>query len=85
MHWGFAHGPALTTTFPLSGAPSPVSVVLHILREAKASQQIAARHTMRLIPVTHTCYVSMEDVQQLAAKIAQESFPAGEAPWWAKG
>lgn len=70
--------PPLLLLVCVSGAPPPVELVIAVLEQVSATKQLPARHTMRLLPVTHTCFVSLDSVKELAATVAKECFPEGE-------
>jgi hypothetical protein len=56
-------------------------VVLDICRQVQASQSLPSRHLMRLLPVSHTCGISKDEITALAAKVAEKHFPTGRCGW----
>lgn len=40
--------------------------------------QVRVRYSSRLLPVTHTCFASLEAITELAKTVAREFFPDGE-------
>ena len=64
-------------SFPPDG-PSPQDVVVSIMKEAKATMTLRARNCSRFLPVTHTCFASIESIKEMASKVLAGHFPAGE-------
>jgi hypothetical protein len=73
--------PAAATAAAAAAAdcPSPEEVVLDICRHVQASQSLPSRHLMRLLPVSHTCGISKDEITAMAAKVAEKHFPTGAA------
>lgn len=53
-------------------------MVQHLLSESKKAQQVRVRYTSRLLPVTYTCFASMDAMAELAEKMVEQEFPGGE-------
>lgn len=76
---------ATTTASSLpADCPSPEEVAAEIAQHVRATRSLPSRHVMRILPVSHSCFVSQDDLQTLAAKVAEQHFPAGEGIgcWW---
>eukprot|EP00878_Enallax_costatus_P012720 GHUV01013284.1.p1 GENE.GHUV01013284.1~~GHUV01013284.1.p1 ORF type:complete len:251 (+),score=109.78 GHUV01013284.1:275-1027(+) len=57
------------------GCPTPEEVAAEIAKHVRATQSLPSRHVMRIIPVSHTCFVSEDDLKVLATKVAEQHFP----------
>ncbi|WIA13255.1 hypothetical protein OEZ85_006843 [Tetradesmus obliquus] len=69
----------LFVEFPTADdCPSPEEVVLDICRHVQATQSLPSRHLMRLLPVSHTCGISKDEITAMAAKVAAQHFPTGD-------
>lgn len=64
-------------SFPPEG-PSPQDVVVSIMNEAKATMVLRARNCSRFLPVTHSCFASVEAIKEMGAKVLQGHFPGGD-------
>ncbi|GAX79999.1 hypothetical protein CEUSTIGMA_g7439.t1 [Chlamydomonas eustigma] len=64
--------------FPDEAGPSPLDVVLSILREAQQTKILRARNCHRLLPLSHACYCDVEHIKELAPKALEGHFPSGE-------
>jgi hypothetical protein len=56
--------------------PSPAALVAHACERVAAAQQVQTRHCSRFYPVEHTCYASLDKVQELAEHVVAQHFPA---------
>eukprot|EP00878_Enallax_costatus_P042276 GHUV01049509.1.p1 GENE.GHUV01049509.1~~GHUV01049509.1.p1 ORF type:complete len:128 (-),score=15.35 GHUV01049509.1:94-477(-) len=63
-----------------AGCPTPEEVAAEIAKHVRATQSLPSRHVMRIIPVSHTCFVSEDDLKVLATKVAEQHFPKGRYP-----
>jgi tRNA acetyltransferase TAN1 len=61
--------------FPADG-PSPQEVVISVMKEAKATMTLRARNCSRFLPVTHTCFASVEAIKEISPKVLEGHFPA---------
>lgn len=57
--------------------PSPTALVQHVCAAVDASRVNSTRWCNRFYPIEHTCYASMEKIEELAAAVAAEHFPEG--------
>ena len=64
-------------SFPADG-PSPQEVVVSVMKEAKATMTLRARNCSRFLPVSHTCFASVEAIKEMAPKVLEGHFPAEE-------
>lgn len=55
--------------------PGPVEVVEAIMRDLKSSMVPRTRYTLRMLPITNTCFANMDSIKDLSAKLMPESFP----------
>jgi hypothetical protein len=74
-----AYTAAAAAAAAAADCPSPEEVVLDICRHVQAMQSLPSRHLMRLIPVSHTCGISRDEITAMAAKVAEKFFPTGAA------
>ena len=58
------------------GGPGPAALVQHACQRVSDSQQGAGRFCSRFYPVERTCYASMEKIEELAAQVVRDHFPA---------
>eukprot|EP00197_Chlamydomonas_leiostraca_P002346 CAMPEP_0202858320 /NCGR_PEP_ID=MMETSP1391-20130828/908_1 /ASSEMBLY_ACC=CAM_ASM_000867 /TAXON_ID=1034604 /ORGANISM="Chlamydomonas leiostraca, Strain SAG 11-49" /LENGTH=283 /DNA_ID=CAMNT_0049537229 /DNA_START=21 /DNA_END=868 /DNA_ORIENTATION=+ len=59
--------------------PGPIDVVLSICEEAAATKTLRGRHVNRILPITHTCFASVDEMKVLAPKLLGDQFPAEES------
>eukprot|EP00967_Tisochrysis_lutea_P135464 scaffold240456_cov18-Tisochrysis_lutea.AAC.2 len=57
--------------------PTPEDVVVSICEEASTSKVLRMRHASRLLPITHSCYASVEEMKKLAPRVLRPHFPDG--------
>eukprot|EP00877_Chromochloris_zofingiensis_P003690 jgi/Chrzof1/13321/Cz07g28250.t1 len=60
------------------GCPSPCAAVTSILQHVKDTRLVPARYVLRLLPIMQSCFVSMDEIQALGKKIAEQEFPEGD-------
>lgn len=60
-----------------AGGPDPSAVVLAACEAVAAAGSARTRFCARLCPVEATCFASMEKIQELAAQVVADHFPAG--------
>lgn len=62
--------------------PTPEEVALEIAAHVKKTRSLPARHLMKLLPVSLTCFASAEELKGVTAKMVERDFgtggPAGE-------
>lgn len=56
--------------------PSPAALAQHACQRVADSHQSETRFCSRFYPVEHTCYASMEKIEELAEQVAARHFPA---------
>ncbi|KAL4852951.1 THUMP domain-containing protein 1 [Chlorella vulgaris] len=56
--------------------PSPAALAQHACQRVADSHQSETRFCSRFYPVEHTCYASMEKIEELAEQVSARHFPA---------
>lgn len=62
----------------VAASPSPEEVVLSILREVRDTKTLPCRHILRMLPVSHTCFASMDAIKDMAPKLLGSHFSEGK-------
>lgn len=57
--------------------PAPSDIVLAACEAVAAGGEARTRFCARLCPVEATCYASLEKIEELAARVVADHFPAG--------
>ena len=55
--------------------PSPQAVVLSIVKETRETKTLPSRNVIRLMPLSHVCYGSLEEMRAMAPKLLEGHFP----------
>ncbi|KAI7843797.1 hypothetical protein COHA_002695 [Chlorella ohadii] len=59
--------------------PSPTALVQHVCQQAAQTKVNRTKWCNRFYPVEQTCYASMDKIEELAAAVAAQHFPADAA------
>lgn len=65
--------------------PTPEDVVVSMCEEACASKVLRSKHAKRFLPITHSCFASVDSMKALAPKVLKKHFPEGQWTEQAEG
>eukprot|EP01026_Neomeris_dumetosa_P026215 TRINITY_DN21423_c0_g1_i5.p1 TRINITY_DN21423_c0_g1~~TRINITY_DN21423_c0_g1_i5.p1 ORF type:complete len:321 (-),score=60.70 TRINITY_DN21423_c0_g1_i5:379-1341(-) len=58
----------------IEGGPSPVELCYELLKDMQEKGESQSRFCLKMVPITETCFASMEEITKLAKKVVDQNF-----------